>query len=553
MYGRNVNKSHLYYDVSKHKITGFQEGFSNESSDIASSALVLMVRGIAHTWKQPIAYFFYKTSPTSGELKNILFESVRKLNATGLNVLGVVSDQGSNFYKLVKTDLKLTVDNPYFKIENQELVYLFDVPHLLKSTRNNFFTYIFVMNTGETNKSFLENMYHLDKQKQYRLAPKLSNDHIFPNNFQKMKVKLASQIFSHSVAVAMYTYIDFKALPEEAKCTAEFINKMNTFFDMLNSNTLKDFNAFMGTDNQILFLEEMDLLFKNLEVKSINGKNVTKQLKFIFGWRLTIKSILYLFKKLQGKGYKYLFTRNLNQDCLENFFGQIRNCSGNTKNPTPIQFRRSFKKMFTLKYFDQTEGANCMEDINEVLLNLSSKTVEVPQVPIAVTPRYNPLKVYSNDYQTLKTPEGNALIYVTGYFLRKCLLRHSCDTCLEFSKLNTLDNQETTFCDLKAYSSSTSGGLTIPFRNIVEYVIELENIYVSKFGECASQENVGKTLKYYFSNIKFLHPCENFPLEFFLNLYTRVRIYFTLKFANLEIKTSKANKSNAKLKILQHL
>lgn len=57
--------------------------------------------------------FFYKSTAASDNVKNILFESVRKLNVAGLNVLGVVSDQGPNFPKLVKTCLKLTEENHY--------------------------------------------------------------------------------------------------------------------------------------------------------------------------------------------------------------------------------------------------------------------------------------------------------------------------------------------------------------------------------------------------------------------------------------------------------
>lgn len=72
--------------------------------------------------------------------------------------MGVVSDQGSNFFKLVKTALKLTEDNPCFMVDNHEIVYLFDIPHLLKSTQNNFFTYNFTLKDGKTSKTFLEQM-----------------------------------------------------------------------------------------------------------------------------------------------------------------------------------------------------------------------------------------------------------------------------------------------------------------------------------------------------------------------------------------------------------
>lgn len=546
-------KSHLYYDISKDKIYGFKEGFNSNSDEIAGSALVLMARGIASSWKQPLAYFFFRTSPTSDELKSILFECIRKLNSTGLNVLAVVSDQGSNFYKLVKTTLKLSEDNPSFMVDDKNIIYMFDIPHLLKSTRNNFFSYKFLINNEVTDKRYLEQMYSLDRQKQYRLAPRLSDEHIFPNNFQKMKVKLATQVFSHSVAVAMFTYIDFNVLPKEAQPTAEFIRKMNKFFDILNSSSLENFNAFMGTQSQILFLKEMDDLFKNLAVFNSTGKNVTKQMKFIFGWRLTIKSICMLFEKLQSMGYKYMLTRNLNQDCLENFFGNIRNCFGNVKNPTSIQFCRAFKKMFALRYFDQADGANCMEDINEVLLSLSSDILEECNETFATSKTiYNPIKVTTNDYRNLETPEGNALVYVTGYLLKKSLRKHSCDVCLNYNNSTELNTSQKIFCENKEYSK-TNPGLVVPSKNITEYIAALENIFQKNFSHLACEQNVGNKLINKFSNVAFNHPCKEFPMKYFVSLFTRVRIYFTLKFTNQNIKTCKANKTNAKLTILQNL
>lgn len=67
-----------------------------------------------------------------------------------------------------------------------------------------------------------------------------------------------------------------------------------------------------------------------------------------------------------------------------------------------------------------------MEDISDLLVNVTSPTVEkCTEVLIAPTPKYYPLKVYTKDYGNMKTPKGNALIYVTGYFLDNCLLQHS--------------------------------------------------------------------------------------------------------------------------------
>lgn len=117
-------KSHLFYDISRDQTIGFSTISKKSASEIAGSALTLMARGIAKSWKQPIAYFFCKSSATADDLQNILFEAIQKLRLTGLNVLGVVSDQGSNFYKLVKTNLKITEDNPTFFVDGVKVVYV---------------------------------------------------------------------------------------------------------------------------------------------------------------------------------------------------------------------------------------------------------------------------------------------------------------------------------------------------------------------------------------------------------------------------------------------
>lgn len=111
------------------------------------------------------------------------------------------------------------------------------------------------------------------------------------------------------------------------------------------------------------------------------------------------------------------------------------------------------------------------------------------------------------------------------------------------------------FCKLKAYNDSKTefGGLTIPPRCFVEYIMKLESIFESKFNDLVSRESIGQQLKKEFSNIMYVHPCPNFPLDYFLSLFTRVRIYFTLKFINSDIKTARINKTNSKLTILKHL
>lgn len=108
---------------------------------------------------------------------------------------------------------------------------------------------------------------------------------------------------------------------------------------------------------------------------------------------------------------------------------------------------------------------------------------------------------------------------------------------------------------MKAYDSLNKifGGLTSPPKTIVEYITILEWKFVDTFNDLAYEAGVGEKLKNVFNEISFPHPCKYFPKSYFISLYTRVRIYFTLKFENRDIKGRKTNKPNTKLQILNHL
>jgi hypothetical protein len=60
--------------------------------------------------------------------------------------------------------------------------------------------------------------------------------------------------------------------------------------------------------------------------------------------------MLLLWDKLKAIGFKYLFTRRLCQDAPENYFGSVRQQDGNSINPTAIQFKRAFKKLYAVDF-----------------------------------------------------------------------------------------------------------------------------------------------------------------------------------------------------------
>lgn len=144
------------------------------------------------------------------------------------------------------------------------------------------------------------------------------------------------------------------ALPEDAMATIETVDCFNKLFDLLNSshtNNSNEFkNVFIGSDFQMDFLIKMAEFIGKMRILNNRGDDVTAMSKFKVCWLITINGIIQLWTTLQQTGFKYLKTRSVNQDCIENFFGSIRQQGGNSLNPTPVQFQRAFKKLFAQSY-----------------------------------------------------------------------------------------------------------------------------------------------------------------------------------------------------------
>lgn len=215
---------------------------------------------------------------------------------------------------------------------------MFDTTHLIKTVRNNLRKHNFLKENGnEISWKYIEDFYNHDKKYSLRAAPKLTDSHIFTNNFEKMKVKFASQVFSQTVASGLNLYIRFGVIPASAVSTAEFVEMMNKLFDLLNSShtsSAKKFNrAFKKEEYQISFLRECFDFFSKLRVIDKSGKDVTSRIKFLKCFNVTINGLIHLWGSWLSEKFDYVFTRRLNQDCLEIFFGKLRQQSGKVYQP----------------------------------------------------------------------------------------------------------------------------------------------------------------------------------------------------------------------------
>lgn len=83
---------------------------------------------------------------------------------------------------------------------------------------------------------------------------------------------------------------------------------------------------------------------RNMKCFNKNGELQNSLQIFQKGILMSITSLKLLRSEMNEKfGYKYILTHRLNQDCLENFFSQIRGRSGAHDHPSPVECLQRIK------------------------------------------------------------------------------------------------------------------------------------------------------------------------------------------------------------------
>ncbi|KAK9728642.1 THAP domain [Popillia japonica] len=233
-------KQCLEFSKNKGIIEGLEDlGELGRKPYLAKQALVFMVRGIYSNWKLPLSFIFTASGVRAEDLHTILKTNLQALNEVGLHPVSITCDQSSTNQKLFKI-LNISVDKPYFTLAERKYFAIFDVPHLFKTIRNNLLDADFIYDNKKVSFGDVRVVYSIDKaSKTGKALPKLSDIHINPNNFQKMNVRLAVQVLSHSVSAAIRTAKETGELnTATADNTANFIELINDTFDILNSRIL---------------------------------------------------------------------------------------------------------------------------------------------------------------------------------------------------------------------------------------------------------------------------------------------------------------------------
>lgn len=336
--------------ISKINIENFKGlGLKGKCNCVANRAIVFMAQGIEKNWKQPIAYFFSKGPLHATHLSSLIKMIITSLLKAGLKVLATVCDTGRFNVKAINYLLKNTdggeSNKPVFRVEGRDIVALYDVPHLLKLTRNAIFKFEILCGKNNVAKhKYLKLAYEKDTEL-VEMSALRKIDPCFFKLKQKSKlnkrVTIATRLLCRTMACLIHRGMLYH-LPEEAFGTAEFILKIDMLFDSLNTTArtnsekkLKSRASLKSGHNK--FWSEMEEYISSWKFMK-DDILIKYSLQFQLAWVQTLKGMSIIINTCVKAGIKKVSTRNFNLDCLENLLDMIRQYGGFHVPPNPNQF-----------------------------------------------------------------------------------------------------------------------------------------------------------------------------------------------------------------------
>lgn len=330
-------RQHIDYDgTNYYGHIDIGNGINNDSLAAAKECLVIMIVSVNENWKLPIGYFLVNSLNSSQKAELVKHALNLLSNITNLNVVSLTFDGCSTnvtMSQLLGCNFNADCLNTSFLFNStnstdHEIVVLLDPAHMIKLVRNAL---------GEKKKfldyknniidfDFIQKLFILQENEGCHLGNKLRKQHIFYNN-QKMKVKLATQMLSQSVADALKFCKNNLNLKEFSDCdgTINFIEMFNKAFDILNSRSINSIGSkkalckenFVNISN---FVDEFTIYIKGLKVQdNINDVNYvpilnSKRKTGFIGFIICLNSMLKLYYTLiDSSKIDYLKMHKLSQ------------------------------------------------------------------------------------------------------------------------------------------------------------------------------------------------------------------------------------------------
>ncbi|KAJ8334003.1 hypothetical protein SKAU_G00413220 [Synaphobranchus kaupii] len=472
---------HQQVDFGSGQIHGYVDfGTGEIDNTVATQAMVLMVVSINESWKIPFVYFLI-ASITRKEKANIIRESLCRLHAIGVRVVSLTCDGPSQNFAMVRelgADLNISNVRPYFPHPEDPTLkvhVLLDPCHMLKLLRNAFATAgVLETEDGKQIKwQYIEHLNTLQEKEGLWLGKKLRMAHIQWRK-QKMKVHLAAQLFSSSVADALEYCEQELKYPQFRGCaaTVQFLRTIDGAFDVLNSRNplgkgLKAPIKPSTKDRVEAILQRAETCLCGLKVN--NGKQLvhmhsTAKKTSIYGFIANGRSALNIYNDLVERPNapcRYLLTYKLSQDHLELFFAAVR-ARGGYNNPNARQFRAAYKRLL-VRHQVKTGTGNCLLRDNTDILDSTPAAVNIArrldvELVEMLLPGDDTIPDLP-DVDHLSEYKDAAINYIAGFVVKK--LREKV-TCMPCSQALTSMEGTHSFLALK-----DRGGLQKPSKGMV--------------------------------------------------------------------------------------
>ncbi|KAL5245800.1 hypothetical protein ACI65C_013168, partial [Semiaphis heraclei] len=346
-------------------------------------------------------------------------------------------------------------------------------------------------------------------------------DHGFINVCNTMNNTLrVNQLFSMSMASA----IEFKKKKNignfiDADETVKFTVLMNNMFDSLSRKYPVEGIKKNSHDIEVLkeafeFINEWESNLKNQLINKDDFLTTTTA----DGLKITLKSTIDLIDYLLDDcNYKYVLTAKLNQDCLEKFFGIIRQVAGPNDHPSTPTFLQLYRMLSVYSLIKPPKSGNCTifeDNIPIITIADLKEIISDPTNTPAIINKIENLKQKINDIVDNGCWEADDIFlehnysdstvfdclvyYLAGYISKRLVAKTKCELCkLHLKNLNT----SKTGPEADLVNIKSRGFLTHPNNNIFKIFKSFE----LSFTEFADAPNV---FEYFLSqNITFDFPC----------------------------------------------
>lgn len=506
-------REHVEFDGRNHYgYVDVGNAIHGDHVDKAKEVLVVMAVAINSFWKIPVGYFFgrgFTASQKATILKQCIDVLTDSVKIACITFDGIASNL--NMAKILGANLSTIPFTPYFYYRGKKYYLILDACHLLKLIRNTFAEYKTFQHHNDIIKyEHVENLCELQHEVGLHLANKITKKHINYIN-HKMRVRLAAQLLSNSVAISLEFCREQLKLPlfENCQPTAEFIKNINNIFDIFNSRNLlsHSFKKPLSSNNFEEFIAECDKVCEYIKSLKYEGNALIesrRKLGFIGMLSNTIVLKGLYIDLIESGKLKFLLTYKLSQDHLETYFSAVRARGGFNNNPTARQFTAAYKRLMCHMEVQISDKANCLPLEKITILQTRKSTIDIINTTTGLNAIMNtnddvavdPSQIDIEDSNFISSmpwmPEGMESViksiveYICGYVVKRIAKKIKCESCVT---VLYGDVREGSLIYMK-----DEGGLIYPSQDVFEIGVKSERVFRKFIKDKNVNENMFKKL-----------------------------------------------------------